>query len=644
MAQILVVEDERVVAEDIQRSLQSFGYAVPAIVATGEDAIKKVEEYKPDIVLMDIVLRGEMDGIEAANQIRSRFNIPIIYLTAHTDEKRLKRAKITEPFGYIIKPFEDREVYTAIEMALYKYGMEKKLKESEKWLSITLKSIGDAVIATDTKGYVIFMNLVAQSLTGWKHEEAVGKPLKDIFNIINEETGKQVENPIKKAIQEGIAADLTNRALLIAKDGMKTSIEDSCAPIRDDKGDIVGGVLVFRDITERKWAEEEREKMQAQLLQAQKLEAIGRLTAGIAHDFNNMLLVIQGYTNMLMMKVDETDPLHGYLKEIYLTCTSVADLISKLLLFSRKQPMKLTSLNINRAVDDLLKMLNRLIGENIAVSTDLEPDLWMVRADEGNIEHVIMNLVVNARDAMSMTNGGNLTIKTENVTLDEDLCKVIPEARPGKFVSLSVADTGVGMDKKTIQRIFEPFFSTKDAGAGTGLGLSVVYGIVKEHGGWINVYSEPGQGSTLKFYLPAFSVKQKDETEEKILLQELQGSGERILLVEDEEKVRDVITMMLRENGYIVFGAASAGEALDIFEREKGKFHMVFIDVVLPDKSGLQLVDQLLSRKPELPVLLSSGYVDSKSHGSVIRKRGFRFLQKPYALTELLRAIRETIE
>ncbi|MBA7555409.1 Sensor kinase CckA [subsurface metagenome] len=244
-----------------------------------------------------------------------------------------------------------------------------------------------------------------------------------------------------------------------------------------------------------------------------------------------------------------------------------------------------------------------------------------------------------------MTNGGELTIKTENVTLDEDLCRDIPEARPGKFVCLSVADTGVGMDKETIPHIFEPFFSTKDAGKGTGLGLSVVYGIIQQHGGWINVHSNPGQGSMFKFYLPAFSAIQEDEAEvkETISLQELQGSGERILVVEDEEKVREFVTMALRESGYLVLEAASAEEALELFEREKGKFHMVFSDVVLPGKTGIQLVDQLLARKPELPVLLSSGYVDAKSHWSTIRERGFQFLQKPYALANLLRAIKETM-
>ncbi|HIE29202.1 TPA: response regulator, partial [Candidatus Poribacteria bacterium] len=243
----------------------------------------------------------------------------------------------------------------------------------------------------------------------------------------------------------------------------------------------------------------------------------------------------------------------------------------------------------------------------------------------------------------AMPKGGNLTIKTENVTMHEEQCRVIPEARPGRFVCLSVSDTGVGMDKEIVRRIFEPFFTTKEFGKGTGLGLSVVYGIVAQHEGWINVESEPGQGSTFVVYLPAFSVKPQDETEETISLQELQGSGERILVVEDEEGIRELATKMLSENGYIVFEAANAKEALDIFERENGELHLVFSDVVLPDKNGIELVDQLLLLKPELRILLSSGYTNEKLQWPVIRGRDFRFLQKPYALVSLLQAIREVI-
>ncbi len=410
----------------------------------------------------------------------------------------------------------------------------------------------------------------------------------------------------------------------------------------DDARQIESFATNVQVIMDRRQAEEEKGKIQAQLLQAQKMEAVGTLAGGVAHDFNNLLTAIRGYIDLVMMKVDESEPFYRNLKQIRNASMRAADLTRQLLLFSRKQPMEFIHLNINRTIDDLLKMLNRLIGEDIAIRTYLEPDIWMVRADPGSIEQVIMNLAGNARDAMP--DGGSLTIRTENVLLDEEYCKVILEARPGRFVCLSVEDTGAGMNKKTVQHIFEPFFTTKEAGKGTGLGLSVIYGIVKQHEGWINVSSKPGLGTVFRVYLPASSVKSEDEARKADPVQKIQGSGERILLVEDEEGVRGFASEALRGSGYVVIEAANVQEALDIFEREKGDFHLILSDVVLPDNSGLHLVDQLLSYKPDLQVLLSSGYTDQKSQWLLIRERKFRFLQKPYALADLLQAVKEVME
>lgn len=249
--QIMIVEDERIVAEDIKRSLQNMGYEVPAVIASGEEAVKTAENIKPDLVLMDIVLREKMNGIDAAGHIHSHFSIPVIFLTAYTDNKTIERAKLTEPYGYIVKPFEDRELYSVIEMALYKSTMERKLKESQEWFSTLLRSIGDAVIATDIKGRVIFMNPVAEKLTGWKEEDAMGKDLEYVFNIVSEKDNKEAENPVKRVLREGIVVGLANHTALIAKDGTRISIDDSGAPIRDEKGNIMGVVLIFHDITER---------------------------------------------------------------------------------------------------------------------------------------------------------------------------------------------------------------------------------------------------------------------------------------------------------------------------------------------------------------------------------------------------------
>jgi PAS domain S-box-containing protein len=254
-AQILIVEDEGIIAKDIQNTLIRLGYTVTAVASSGEEAIEKTAETAPDLVLMDIVLEGYMDGVEAAEQIRNRFDIPVIYLTAHADNGTLQRAKITEPYGYILKPFHERELHITIEIALYKHATGKKLKDSEQWLATTLKSLGDAVIATNSNGFITFMNPVAEVLTGWKQEEAAGNPLKNVFNIIDEETGKEVEDLATRVLREGVVVGLANHTILRAKDGTERPIDDSGAPIRDERGNITGVVLIFRDISERRQAE-----------------------------------------------------------------------------------------------------------------------------------------------------------------------------------------------------------------------------------------------------------------------------------------------------------------------------------------------------------------------------------------------------
>jgi len=342
-----------------------------------------------------------------------------------------------------------------------------------------------------------------------------------------------------------------------------------------------------------------------------------------------------------MMRVDEADSLSRDLKQIRNASSRAADLTQQLLAFSRKQPIRLTSLDLNKTVESLKKMLQRLLGENIMIETELTPDPWTVKADEGQIEQVIMNLAVNAREAMPQ--GGRLTIKIDNVLIDEAYLNTHSEARIGRFVCLSLQDSGVGMDKEMIKHIFEPFFTTREVGKGTGLGVSVVYGIVKQHQGWINIYSEVNQGSVFKIYLPASSGKTEIKLKETLSLKDLQGKGEKILLIEDEERVLQVASQALKENGYLVLEAKNIKEAQRIFEEEKGEFNLILSDVVLPDGSSLELVEEFLSRKPDLPVLLSSGYADRKSQWSLIEEKGFPFLQKPYSLSDLLQTIKKTI-
>jgi nitrogen-specific signal transduction histidine kinase/ActR/RegA family two-component response regulator len=401
-------------------------------------------------------------------------------------------------------------------------------------------------------------------------------------------------------------------------------------------------MAIIRDITDRKRIEEEKEKIRTQLIQAQKMEAIGLLAGGVAHDFNNLLTMIQGHATLALLEIGEADPIAMDLKEIRLAAGRAANLTRQLLLFSRKQPTEPVSLNLNNTIEELLKMIHRVIGEDIAITVDLDPNLWTVLADEGNIEQVIMNLVINARDAMPR--GGELAIRTKNLTLDNEQAKLVPDSRPGQFVNLSISDTGCGISRDTMPRIFEPFFTTKEVGKGSGLGLSVVYGIIKQHEGWIHVSSEPGKGAQFAICLPASFMSPETKVKESASVKKFRGRGEHVLLVEDEEGVRKLTATMLWENGYEVRAAANARDALSIFGQERGNFDLLLSDVVLPDQTALELADQLLLLRPRLRVLLISGYPDKQSQWSVIQERGFRFLHKPVSLVDLLRTIREVIE
>lgn len=633
-ARILIVEDEVIIGMEIQDRLVQLGYTVVGLTSSGEDAIRKVERLHPDLVLMDIMLEGSTDGVKAAEIIRQKFRIPVVYLSAYSDNETLERAKLTEPFGYILKPFEERELRTTIEIALYKSKTEKEIQEKQHWFATTLKSIGDAVITTDLHSVVTFLNPMAEMLTGWKSEEALGKSIDSIFKAIDEVHRTPVECILKKVLNEKTTTARADHTLLISRDGKEFPIEERGALIQDENGRIFGAVLVFTDITMKK-------KLENQLRQSHKLEVVGTLAGGIAHDFNNLLTAIRGSVDMIMHHTPPDDLISQDLREIQLATERAADLIRQLLLFSRNQPMKFSVLSINLVIENMFKLLHRLIGENIGVSTSLDPKLWCVRGDQTALEQVIMNLTINARDAMP--NGGKLFIKTENITLDEAYCQSVPEAHPGKFIRFSFTDTGLGMDRETVQRIFEPFFTTKGPGKGSGLGLSVVYGIIQQHGGWINVYSEPNQGTTFKIYLPAVKGKPARKSKKQISIQSLHGKNERILFIEDEKNVREFVSKALSQCGYQLFIAEDAKQAKEIFQKEKGNFDLVFTDVVLPDANGIQLVDYLLREKPKVRILLSSGYTDHKSQWPLIQERGYTFLQKPYTLTELLSVLRSVL-
>jgi two-component system, cell cycle sensor histidine kinase and response regulator CckA len=633
-AQIMIVEDESIVAEDMKAMLESFGYAVPAMAFSGEEAVRKALDLHPDLVLMDIVLKGPMSGMEAVECIRAQVNIPVVYVTAYADDKTVRRAKLTEPFGYILKPFDASELQTAIEIALYKHQMESKLKASEQWLATTLRSISDAVMTTDTQGRVTFMNPVAQVLTGWGLQEAIGRPVTEILQMRRE--GGQVlsENPVMKALKEGVNIDLApHNLVLIARNETERPIDDSVAPIRDEHGHLSGAVVVFRDITERR-------RLQEQLLQAQKMEAVGRLAGTVAHDFNNLLTVISVYSELLMSRRSREEQLHRYAKEIKKAVDHATTLTGQLLTLSHKQLFQPKLMDLNTVITGMEDMLRRLIGEEVELVLAPGSTLGYIKMDPGQLEQVILNLVVNARDAMPQ--GGKLTIETLPVEFDERQVCRYAGLKAGPHVRLVVSDTGCGMDATIRARLFEPFFTTKQRGKGTGLGLSIVYGIITQSGDHIEVDSVPGRGTQFSIYLP--QVEKAVFSERTSPPAQLLEGQETVLLVEDEEEVRTAVFESLQMRGYTVLKARHGREALMLCRRHPGPLHLLLTDVVMPQMTGPELAQRLGLLHPDLKVLYMSGYTSDALMERNVGAPGTAFLQKPFTPDALARAVREVLE
>ncbi len=485
---LLIVEDDRIVARGIEKRLRGLGYALAGSAASAEEAIRMAEEHRPAAILMDIDLGRGMDGIEAAGMIRARFSIPVIYLTALSDEATLERAKLTEPFGYVLKPFEDKDLQSAIEIALYKHKMEERMRENERWLAATLGSIGDGVIATDEAGRVRFMNSLAEQLTGWTIAEAIDRDLREIFQIVQEKTREPVPNPVFQALEKREPVGLAPDTVLIDKSGTERPIDDSAAPIQDPSGRIVGAVLIFRDTTERRRLEEH-------LRESQKMEAIGRLAGGIAHDFNNIMTAINGYSELLLAECKDSPKSAEFARNVHDAGQRAASLTQQIMAYSRKQMLVPCVLNLNTVVRDMESMVQRLIGSDIELRTETDPNLGQVKADPTQIGQVILNLAANARDAMP--NGGQLLIATSNVELDEAAMRLGDDITPGPHAMLCISDTGAGMSPEVQAKVFEPFFTTKGRANGTGLGLASVQGIVRQSGGRIEVTSDTGRGHDL---------------------------------------------------------------------------------------------------------------------------------------------------
>ncbi len=505
-----------------------------------------------------------------------------------------------------------------------------KETELQRRLDTTLRSIGDAVISTNKDGKVVFMNPVAEDLTGWNEKEAKGKDLDKVFHIVSEITGERIKGPVEKAIEEKKIIALGNNTLLISKDGTKRVIEDSASPIVTKEGELLGVVLVFRDVTEKRKLEKELAKME-------KFEAIGRLAGGIAHDFNNLLTGILGYIEILKLKIQEED-VKEKIDKLIDALLRAKDLAYRLLTFSKKRNPIKEIVDVVSIVKDVTTLT--LSGSNISIRYEIGKEIWKIKADKSQIAQVIQNIVLNAKEAMA--EGGEIKIRIKNTELGEGTLS----APKGRYVKIEIKDTGPGIPKEIMDKIFDPFFSTKEAG--NGLGLAVSYSIVEQHGGHITVSSEEGKGTKFTIYIPAIEkedAKKEETTEEE---REVVNNGKRILVMDDDENIREILKEELEFLGYEVEGAREGEEAIKEYSkalRGGRPFDLVILDLtVIGGIGGKDAAKKIKEIDPNAIIIISSGY----SEGDIManyKEYGFNgVLKKPYTIGELRKILNEILE
>ncbi len=827
---ILVVEDEPIVALDLQLRLQRMGYDVPVVVASGEEALASAHDMPPDLVLMDINLEGQMDGIEAADRLAAQ-HVPVVYLTAYSNDRTLERAKITGPYGYLLKPFEERELQTTIEVAIYKHRAQealrlahdqlelrvaertaelrhaneslqreidergrrdarrlalarvreqiwrmqaradlRKVAESvwegleglgisfeqcginvvepesvkpgservvrsydrkrqgtwreltsadpdaaaavlEMWqagevvyrsdltaadplgeaarmrqeygnirsvldvpfshgtlainsaepeafsedditilqelaealsegfhrlddlqqlaaererLAVTLRSIGDSVVATDSEGRIVLMNPVAESLSGWTQGEAEGRSFAEVFRIVDERSRQVRNSPVDHVLNTDATVNPDPHTVLVARDGSERPVSTSSAPIRDDEGKTVGVVLVSRDVGVQRRMEEE-------LLKSDKLESLGVLAGGIAHDFNNILTTIVGYLSLAKIDIDPASELYENLSEVESAADRATDLTRQLLAFAKGGAPIRKAASIADIIRDSATFTMR--GSNVRCEFCLDDQLWPAEVDRGQISQVIQNLVLNADQAMPK--GGHMDVRADNLVVDAS--NGLPLS-PGRYIRITVQDQGVGISEEDVARVFDPYFTTKDTGS--GLGLATAYAIARNHEGHITVASEPGKGTCFDVYLPATTAQvEQDRADAR---PPTYGEG-RILVLDHEESIRRLAGDLLSRLGYEAECVADGSDAIAAYARARHEgraFDAVLMDLTVPGgMGGRETGVRILEMDPDACTIVSSGYSDDPVMAAYV-DYGFRgVVAKPYDIGELSRVL-----
>jgi len=506
----------------------------------------------------------------------------------------------------------------------------KQVEASHARLTMAVEQASESIVITDTNGIILYVNPAFEKSTGYTRAEVMGKNPRIL------KSGKQDAEYYRRmwdVLKRGEVwhGHFTN----IRKDGKPYEEEATISPVRDGKGAIINYVAVKRDVTNEA-------QLEAQLRQMQKMESIGQLAGGVAHDFNNILAVIQIQSELLKTEGSLSPQQTALADEIGLSIQRASTLTRQLLMFGRKQALQENDLDLNQSINDMTRMLRRILGETIELQFKFAMQPLFVHADAGMLDQVLMNLAVNSRDAMP--GGGRLIIETSAVEYDESVCEQSAQARPGSFVCLNVSDTGCGITPEILPHIFEPFFTTKETGKGTGLGLSTVFGIIRQHQGWINVYSEVGHGTTFRIYLPRIAKMSVQKTEQPASAT-LRGGDETILLVEDDMILRVSVFKILLQLGYRVFDAVNGVEALKIWKQHHDEIRLLLTDLVMPGGiNGRQLGERLLNEKPELKVIYASGYSAEVAGADFPLEEGVNFLNKPFHTQKLAQTLRRRLD
>ncbi|HJZ75682.1 MAG TPA: response regulator [Vicinamibacterales bacterium] len=641
MIRLLVVDDAIEHAQMVTEFLRASGawpHAEIKIAASYDEALAKLTAPTTfDLAVVDYML-GSRDGLELLRELKQRgIDTSVIVLTGHGAEDVAVEAMKAGAADYLSKStltIEGLERAVRFALALrigerQRRQAEAALRASEERFRALVENSSDALLLLDAEGRVTYVSPSSSRHLGWGSDEMLGGSIFEFLHPDDRDTMSARMSEVLRSPAKPIHQDIR----LQHADGSWREIE-SVAVNRLSDPSVEAIVVNARDITDRR-------KLEEQLRQAQKMEAVGQLAGGIAHDFNNLLTAILGYCNLMRDDMPAEDPLRADLDEIHSAGERAASLTRQLLAFSRRQMLQPQIVDMNVVVQQLEKLLRRLISEDVELVTALAPDLMNVRVDPASIEQILVNLAVNARDAMP--SGGRLTIETANVDLDETFVIAHMPMKAARYVMLAVGDTGQGMDADTRTRVFEPFFTTKEQGKGSGLGLATVYGMVKQSGGYIWVYSEPGHGTVFKVYFPPAQQRTQSDASLGRRSTDAMHGWETVLLVEDEDAVRALAREVLRRHGYVVLEARHGVDALRVAERHTDEIHLMVTDVVMPHMGGRDLVERLQAVRPKMKVLFISGYTD---HALVHRDLtlGTAFLQKPFTPEAFARKVRTVLD